>query len=102
EPAGCAAWREQPAGDGSRLALMPGYIRPDKNCEVFVRALTMMPGWRGAIVGEDQGHGPALDRLIESTGAPVTTRYQYLDVDDFVARVAAAHVLAARYRVASQ
>jgi hypothetical protein len=102
DPARVAAWRESLAGDGSRLAMMPGYIRADKNCDVFVQALAMMPGWRGAIVGEDMGAGRALDRLIERTGAPVTTRYQYLDVADFVALVAAADVVAAPYRVASQ
>jgi hypothetical protein len=102
DPARVASWRESLAGDGSRLAIMPGYVRADKNCEIFIQALAMMPGWRGAIVGEDMGSGPDLDRLIERTGAPVTAQYRYLDVDDFVALVAAADVVAAPYRVASQ
>jgi glycosyltransferase involved in cell wall biosynthesis len=95
-------WRGLLSGDGSRLAVMPGYIRPDKNFDVFIRAMTMMPGWRGAIVGEDQGSGPELDQLIARLAAPVTTKYTYLDVDDFTALVAAADVVAAPYRVASQ
>ena len=102
DPARAASWRTSLAVDGHRLAVMPGYVRADKNCDVFVRALAMMPGWRGAIVGEDMGRGPELDRLIDELDAPVTTQYRYLDVDDFVALVAASDVVAAPYRVASQ
>jgi glycosyltransferase involved in cell wall biosynthesis len=102
DSARAASWRTSLARDGSRLAVMPGYVRADKNCDVFVRALAMMPGWRGAIVGEDMGGGPELNRLIEELGAPVTTQYRYLDVDEFVALVAASDVVAAPYRVASQ
>jgi glycosyltransferase involved in cell wall biosynthesis len=102
DPTRVATWRERLAGDGSRLAVMPGYVRADKNCEIFVRAVAMMPGWRGAVVGEDLGTGPELDRLIRDVGAAVTTSYGYLDVAEFVAVVAAADVVAAPYRVASQ
>ena len=102
DPDRVAAWRARLAADGSRLAVMPGYIRADKNCDVFVRATSMMPGWRGAVVGEDLGSGAALQALIERTAAPVTTHYGYLDLHDFVALVSAADVIAAPYRVASQ
>ena len=44
---------------------MPGYLRGDKNLDVFVEAVAMMPGWRGAIVGEDNGLGARLNQLIE-------------------------------------
>jgi glycosyltransferase involved in cell wall biosynthesis len=102
DPKRVAEWRARLAGNGYRLAVMPGYIRGDKNCDVFIEALAKMPGWRGAIVGEDNGLGRQLDGLIERLGAPVTTDYRYLTVDDFVALVAAADVVAAPYRVASQ
>jgi glycosyltransferase involved in cell wall biosynthesis len=102
DAARAASWRASLAGGGSRLAVMPGYVRADKNCDIFVRALALMPGWRGAIVGEDLGGGPELNRLIEELDAPVTTQYRYLDVDEFVALVAASDVVAAPYRVASQ
>ncbi len=95
-------WRRRLAGDGSCLAVMPGYLRGDKNLDVFVEAMAMMPGWRGAIVGEDNGLGDWLDRLIEQTGAPITTDYRYISVDEFVPLIAAADVVAAPYRVASQ
>jgi glycosyltransferase involved in cell wall biosynthesis len=95
-------WRRRLAGDGSRLAVMPGYLRSDKNIDVFVEAVAMMPGWRGAVVGEANGLGEWLDGLIERTGSPVTTEYRYITVEEFVALVAAADVVAAPYRVASQ
>jgi len=95
-------WRRRLAGDGSRLAVMPGYLRGDKNIDVFVKAVAMMPGWRGAVVGEANGLGEWLDGLIERTRAPITTDYRYITVDEFVALVAAADVVAAPYRVASQ
>lgn len=101
-PSLVAAWLQALNPDGARLAVMPGHVRPDKNADVFVEALTMLPGWRGAVVGEDQGAGKDLDRLIERNGAPVTTRYGYVDVDQFVALVAAADVVVAPYRMASQ
>ena len=95
-------WRRRFAGDGSRLAVMPGYLRRDKNIDIFVEAVAMMPGWRGAVVGEANGLGEWLDGLIERTRAPIATDYRYLSVDEFVALVAAADVVAAPYRVASQ
>lgn len=101
-PALVARWRELLNPDGVRLALMPGQVRADKHPEIFVQALASLPGWRGAIVGDDLGPGPELDRLIAETGAPVTTSYGYLDVDNFVALVAAADVVVAPYGVASQ
>jgi glycosyltransferase involved in cell wall biosynthesis len=97
-----ARWRESLAEDGTRLAVMPGYIRADKNCGIFVEALATMPGWRGAIVGEDAGAGRDLERLVERIGAPVTVQCRYLALDDFVALVAAADVVVAPYEVASQ
>jgi glycosyltransferase involved in cell wall biosynthesis len=103
DPAQVAAWRADLAPNGLRLALMPGYLRPDKNVDVFVRAMTLMPpGWRGAVVGEDMGPGADLDRLVRDLDAPVTTRYRYLDVDEFLSLIAAADVIAAPYQIASQ
>jgi glycosyltransferase involved in cell wall biosynthesis len=95
-------WREKLTHDCTRLALMPGQVRRDKNFEVFIEALALMPGWCGAIVGEDLGPGPDLDRLIERTGAPVTTHFQYIDGEDFVSLIEAADVVVAPYRIASQ
>jgi hypothetical protein len=97
-----AGWRAALAPGGERLAVMPGHVRRDKNAEVFVAAMGQLPGWRGAIIGEDQGVGGQIDALIHGSAAPVTTRYGYLDVDAFVALVAAADVVVAPYRVASQ
>jgi hypothetical protein len=97
-----AGWRATLAPGGERLAVMPGHVRRDKNAELFVAAMGRLQGWRGAIVGEDQGAGRDIDALIQRTGAPVTTRYGYLDVDEFVALVAAADVVVAPYQVASQ
>src|SRR5262245_25710916 len=102
DPARVNAWRRQLTPDGAPLAVMPGFVRADKNCDVFVRAMSLMPGWRGAIVGEDQGGAAAVDALVAHTAAPITTEYRYLGVDEFVALVAAADVVVAPYRVASQ
>ncbi|MFF5177735.1 glycosyltransferase [Micromonospora sp. NPDC000316] len=95
-------WRTALSPAGARLALLPGQVRADKNPELFVRAVAQLPGWRGAVVGEDLGPGQQVDSLIEQTGAPVTTAYRYLGVDEFTALVAAADVVVAPYAVASQ
>jgi glycosyltransferase involved in cell wall biosynthesis len=101
-PEKVAVWRRSLTATGSPLAVMPGFVRADKNCDVFVKAMAMLPGWRGAIVGEDMGVGAELDRLIDHLTAPVATQYRYLGVDDFAALVAAADVVVAPYQVASQ
>ena len=102
DPERVKAWRQRLNPDGAILALLPGQVRADKNPDVFVRALAGLPGWRGAIVGDDLGPGPRIDALIREISAPVVTVYGYLDVEDFVALVAAADVVAAPYSVASQ
>ncbi|WP_147376262.1 glycosyltransferase [Micromonospora radicis] len=95
-------WRAELAADGARLALLPGQVRADKNPELFVRALAELPGWRGAVVGEDLGPGRQVDALVTRTGAAVTTTYRYLSVEEFTALVAAADVVVAPYEIASQ
>ncbi|MGN9778725.1 glycosyltransferase [Micromonospora sp. H33] len=102
DPALVERWRAELTPDGGRLALLPGQVRADKNPELFVRALAELPGWRGAVVGEDLGPGRQVDALIAQTGAAVTTAYRYLDVDEFTALVAAADVVVAPYEIASQ
>ncbi|GGM21941.1 hypothetical protein GCM10011608_03340 [Micromonospora sonchi] len=97
-----ARWRAELSPDGARLALLPGQVRADKNPELFVRALAELPGWRGAVVGEDLGPGRQLNALVTRTGAAVTTDYRYLSVEDFTALVAAADVVVAPYQIASQ
>ncbi|NJP32136.1 glycosyltransferase [Micromonospora thermarum] len=101
-PALVERWRAELTPDGGPLALLPGQVRADKNPELFVRVLAELPDWRGAVVGEDLGLGRQVDALIAQTGAPVTTAYRYLDVDEFTALVAAADVVVAPYGVASQ
>jgi glycosyltransferase involved in cell wall biosynthesis len=97
-----AGWRRSLGAENVKLAVMPGQVRADKNPDVFVEALAGLPGWRGAVVGEDLGPGASLDQRIRDTDAPVTTIYRYLSVDEFTALVAAADVIAAPYSVASQ
>ncbi|MFC0508346.1 glycosyltransferase [Micromonospora costi] len=101
-PALVERWRAELAPDGGRLALLPGQVRADKNPELFVQAVAQLPGWRGAVVGDDLGPGRQVDALVARTGAPVTTAYRYLDVDEFTALVASADVVVAPYEVASQ
>ncbi len=95
-------WRARLDPHGRPLALMPGQVRADKNPDLFVHTLALMPDWHGAIVGDDLGPGRELDRLVAQTRAPVTTAYGYLDVTGFTALVAAADVVVAPYAVASQ
>ncbi|MFC3504753.1 glycosyltransferase [Micromonospora krabiensis] len=102
DPALVARWHTELTPDGRPLALLPGQVRADKNPELFVRALAELPGWRGAVVGEDLGPGGQVDALVAQTGAAVSTAYRYLDVAGFTALVAAADVVVAPYRIASQ
>ncbi|MET8082929.1 glycosyltransferase [Micromonospora sp. NPDC005237] len=102
QPALVDRWRTELNPGAVKLALLPGQVRADKNPELFVRAVAQLPGWRGAVVGEDLGPGRRVDALIERTGAAVTTAYRYLSVDEFTALVAAADVVVAPYEVASQ
>ncbi len=97
-----ARWRAAFGPAGHRVALLAGQVRSDKNPDQFVRAVSTLPGWRGAVVGEDRGAGSALAALIDATGAPVTTFFDYFPVDDFAAAIAAADVVVAPYAVASQ
>lgn len=84
------------------LALLAGQVRADKNPDLFVSAINHLDGWRGAIVGEDLGAGSDIDKLVRATRAPVATAYDYIDLDHFVALIAAADVVVAPYQVASQ
>ncbi|MEU0550731.1 glycosyltransferase [Micromonospora sp. NPDC005979] len=102
QPALVDRWRAELNPGSVKLALLPGQVRADKNPELFVRAVAQLPGWRGAVVGEDLGPGRRVDALVEQTGAAVTTAYRYLSVDEFTALVAAADVVVAPYEVASQ
>ncbi len=102
DPALVGRWRAELTPTGGRLALLPGQVRADKNPELFVRALSELPDWRGAVVGEDLGPGRQLDALIAESGAAVTTAYRYLDVAEFTALIAAADVVVAPYEIASQ
>lgn len=101
-PALVECWRTELKPDGGKLALLPGQVRADKNPELFVQAMALLPDWRGAVVGADLGPGRQVDALIAQTGAAVTTVYRYLDVDEFTALVAAADVVVAPYQIASQ
>ncbi|WBB70639.1 glycosyltransferase [Micromonospora sp. WMMD812] len=102
DPALVERWRAALKPDGGTLALLPGQVRADKNPELFVQAVARLPGWRGAVVGEDLGPGRQVDALIDQIGAAVTTAYRYLDVAEFTALVAAADVVVAPYQIASQ
>lgn len=97
-----ARWRTAFRPAGRRVALLAGQVRADKNPGLFVEALSTLPGWCGAVVGEDIGAGAALETLIRETGAAVTTFYDYLSVSDFAAAIAAADVVVAPYAIASQ
>ncbi|MFF0466388.1 glycosyltransferase [Micromonospora zamorensis] len=102
DPERVRRWRAELNPDSGRLALLPGQVRSDKNPELFVQAMAGLPGWRGAVVGEDLGPGTQVDSLVAETGAAVVTDYRYLDVEDFTALVAAADVVVAPYQIASQ
>lgn len=97
-----AWWRDRFKSAGRRVALLAGQVRADKNPELFVKALSGLPGWCGAVVGEDKGAGPDLDELIRKTCAPVTTFFGYYPLPDFAAAISAADVVVAPYSVASQ
>ncbi|WP_250037906.1 glycosyltransferase [Paractinoplanes maris] len=95
-------WRAELAAKERPLALLPGQVRFDKNPDLFVRAMVLLHGWTGAVVGEDKGAAESVDRLIAETGARIETRYGYLDMENFAALVRAADVVVAPYEVASQ
>jgi glycosyltransferase involved in cell wall biosynthesis len=101
-PERVAAWRERFSRSAGPVALLIGQVRHDKQPDLFVRALAGLPGWTGAVVGEDLGPGQTLETLAAELGAPLLTDYRYLDLDDFTAAVMAADVVVTPYAVASQ
>lgn len=92
-------WRE--AWGDSRVALMPGNLRADKDPELFVASLALLPGVRGVAVGADAGGVGILQAASRRWSVPVQTHVGYQERHNFVAAIAAADVIVLPYAQAS-
>jgi glycosyltransferase involved in cell wall biosynthesis len=100
DPKRVAGWRSR-FGDRP-VALVAGQVRADKRPELLVSAVATLGGAvRAAVVGDDRGGGGAVGDTVRATGSDALVLDQYLDLDEFVALVAAADVVVCPYRVAS-
>ena len=99
-----ARWRARwQAGAGRRVVLVPGYLRADKGLELAVRAAARWgDGLLLAMAGEDGGGVVPARALAEELGVEVAWHVGWLPVEELVAAVAAADVVACPYPVASQ
>jgi glycosyltransferase involved in cell wall biosynthesis len=70
---------------GEKLALMAAGLRPEKRVDVFVEAVSRVPGLRGVVAGEGRERG-RLEQLIARTGAPVELLGAREDVGELMKR----------------
>lgn len=95
-----AQWREQLGPPP--VVLLPGFIRADKNPELFVGAISGLDDVSGWIVGEDHGAARATRATAMRHGDRVKVLDTRLGHDQFVALLAAADLIVCPYAVASQ
>ncbi len=94
-------WRTRLLQGQEKIALMPGQIRIDKNPELFIDAIASLDGTAAVLAGENKGGlTENVARKAEQAGCLVLD--DYLSSEDFNAVIAAADVVVAPYRIASQ
>ena len=84
------------------VVLLPGFIRADKNPELFVRAISDLDGVSGWVIGEDHGAANAARAAAARHGDRVRVLETRLDHEEFVALLSAADLVVCPYAVASQ
>lgn len=88
-------WRT--AWGSSRIALLPGNIRVDKDPEMFVASLALLPDVRGAVIGVDAGGMDLLAAASRRLAVPIDAHVGYHELEQFVAAIAAADVVVLPY-----
>jgi glycosyltransferase involved in cell wall biosynthesis len=103
EAEGAHHGRERSECTARKVVLFAGQVRPDKGLDLLVRAAA---GWPDhlvlAVVGEDHGGLAEARRLAGDLGVALVLDDGYQPVEQFVAALAAADVVACPYRRSSQ
>jgi glycosyltransferase involved in cell wall biosynthesis len=88
---------------GERVVLFAGQVRADKRLDLLVESAVHLPGnWKLAIVGEDRGDWDRCRAIAARRGVPLHATIGFVGLDDFVAAIAAADVVASPYDQGSQ
>lgn len=104
DPTLVRAWRTRWAAEvGSEVVLFAGEIRGDKRLDTLIRAAADWPAGRTlAVVGRDRDTWVAASALARGLGVPIRATLGYIELNDFVAAIAAADVVAMPYSEANQ
>jgi N-acetylglucosaminyldiphosphoundecaprenol N-acetyl-beta-D-mannosaminyltransferase len=96
-------WRDWGRGDGESVVLFAGWIRPERRLDMLIEsARHWPPGRRLAVVGRDRGAWEACARRARELGVEVSARLGFVELEDFVAALAAADVVVVPHERASQ
>lgn len=104
DPTLVRAWRTRWAAEvGSEVVLFAGEIRGDKRLDTLIRAAANWPTSRTlAVVGRDRDAWVGASALARELNVPVRSTLGYIELNDFVAAIAAADVVAMPYAEANQ
>lgn len=104
DPTLVRAWRTRWAAEvGGEVVLFAGEIRNDKRLDTLIRAAASWPAGRTlAVVGRDRDAWVDAQRLARELDVDVKASLGYIELNDFVAAIAAADVVALPYAEANQ
>lgn len=104
DPTLVRAWRTRWAAEvGGEVVLFAGEIRDDKRLDTLIRAAAHWPAGRTlAVVGRDRDSWVQAAALARGLGVQVKSTIGYVELNDFVAAIAAADVVALPYAEANQ
>ncbi len=104
DPTLVRAWRTRWAAEvGGQVVLFAGEIRNDKRLETLIRAAAHWPAARTlAVVGRDRNAWVGAQQVSLELGVDVKAALGYIELNDFVAAIAAADAVALPYAEANQ
>lgn len=104
DPTLVRAWRTRWGAEvGGKVVLFAGEIRPDKRLETLIEAAAGWPPGRTlAVVGRDRNAWSRAAGAASRLGVTVKATVGYVELNDFVAAIAAADVVALPYEEANQ
>jgi glycosyltransferase involved in cell wall biosynthesis len=97
-------WRREWRVNGAeKVVLFAGFVRPEKRLDVLVEsARRWPPGRRLAVVGPDRGGWAPCDRLAKTYRLDISTRLEFVELERFMAAIAAADLVVVPSERASQ
>jgi glycosyltransferase involved in cell wall biosynthesis len=97
-------WRREWRAEGlDQVALVAGFIRPERRLDLVIESARHWPkGRRLAVVGPDWGDWSRCSNIAQSYNVDIVARVEFVELEPFAAAIAAADLVVVPTDVASQ